>query len=65
MSNEVDNDRAGTDLKSLENFVVGNEDLDRLEALLDRFNIFEAIGAVRQEILRAPIHCRKCCLIVH
>ena len=35
------------DRKALEDFVVGNEDLERLEALLDRFNIFEAIGVVR------------------
>jgi hypothetical protein len=33
----------------LEDFVVGNRDLQRLEALLAEFNIFEAIGAVRQE----------------
>lgn len=43
MSN--DNDRA-----LLESFVVNNPDLERLEALLAEFNIFEAIGAVRQEL---------------
>ncbi len=37
-------------LKELESLVVDNPDLERLEALLDQFNIFEAIGAVRQEL---------------
>ncbi|HEU5368889.1 MAG TPA: PD-(D/E)XK nuclease family protein [Ktedonobacterales bacterium] len=36
--------------KALEALVVDNPDLERLEALLERFNIFEAIGAVRQEV---------------
>jgi hypothetical protein len=34
----------------LENFIVSNPDLERLEALLAKFNIFEAIDAVRQEL---------------
>lgn len=34
----------------LENFIVDNEDLEELEAKLAEFNIFEAIGVVRQEI---------------
>jgi hypothetical protein len=34
----------------LENFVVDNEGLDKLESKLAQFNIFEAIGVVRQEI---------------
>jgi hypothetical protein len=34
----------------LENFVVGNRDLERLERLLNEFSIFEALGAVRQEL---------------
>lgn len=34
----------------LEQFVVDNEDLEHLESLLDQFNIFEAVGMVRQEI---------------
>lgn len=34
----------------LEKFVVDNEDLEHLESLLDQFNIFEAVGMVRQEI---------------
>jgi hypothetical protein len=38
------------DLKALEAFVVDNPELERLEALLDQFNIFEAIGVVRQEL---------------
>ena len=38
------------DLKALEAFIVNNPDLERLEALLDQFNIFEAVGMKRQEI---------------
>jgi hypothetical protein len=38
------------DFAALESFVVENEDLERLEILADRFNLFEAIGAVRQEL---------------
>lgn len=34
----------------LEQFVVNNADLERLESLLNQFNIFEATGMVRQEI---------------
>jgi hypothetical protein len=34
----------------LENFVVGNSDLEHLERLLNEFSIFEALGAVRQEL---------------
>ncbi|MEM6839951.1 MAG: PD-(D/E)XK nuclease family protein [Cyanobacteria bacterium P01_C01_bin.120] len=34
----------------LEQFVVNNADLERLESLLNQFNIFEAVGMVRQEI---------------
>jgi len=43
-------DQAELDRKALEALVVNNADLERLEALLDRFNIFEAVGLVRQEI---------------
>jgi hypothetical protein len=38
-----------SDRDALESFVVDNSDLRRLESLLTEFNIFEAIGAVRQE----------------
>ena len=34
----------------LEALVIDNEELEQLEALLAQFNIFEAIGAVRQEV---------------
>ncbi len=37
-------------LKPLEAFVLDNDDLERLEALVNPFNIFESIGAVRQEL---------------
>lgn len=39
-----------TDLQVLEALVVNNPDLERLEALLEQFNIFEALGMVRQEL---------------
>lgn len=38
------------DRKALEAFVVDNPELEQLEALLEQFNIFEAIGVVRQEL---------------
>jgi hypothetical protein len=38
------------DRQALEAFVVDNAELEMLEGLLDQFNIFEAIGAVRQEL---------------
>ena len=38
------------DYKRLEDFVVGNSDLEELEVRLEKFNIFEAIGVVRQEL---------------
>ncbi len=50
MSGEVEASQAELDLKALESFLVGNQDLERLEALLDRFNILEALGVVRQEL---------------
>lgn len=34
----------------LESFVVDNAELETLESQLERFNIFEALGAVRQEL---------------
>lgn len=34
----------------LENLVIDNPDLARLETLLGQFNIFEALGAVRVEL---------------
>jgi len=39
-----------SDLQVLEALVVNNPDLERLEALLEQFNIFEALGMVRQEL---------------
>jgi hypothetical protein len=44
MRGEVETSQAGVDLKALEGFLVGNQDLERLEALLDHFNIFGATG---------------------
>ena len=36
--------------EALESFVIDNGDLERLEDLLSKFNIFEALGAVRVEV---------------
>lgn len=47
MTNSDIND---TDRAALEAFVVNNEDLEKLDALLAELNIFEAIGVVRQEL---------------
>jgi hypothetical protein len=41
---QVETSQAEADLTALEGFLVGNQDLERLEALLDHFNIFEATG---------------------
>jgi hypothetical protein len=38
------------DLEALEALVVDNSDLERLETMLDQFNMFEAMGAVRREV---------------
>lgn len=39
-----------TDQEALEEFVVDNHDLEKLESIADQFNIFEAIGMRDQEI---------------
>ncbi len=44
MRGEVGTSQTEVDLKALEGFLVGNQDLERLDALLDRFNIFGATG---------------------
>ena len=44
MSGGVETSQAEPDLTALEGFLMGNQDLERLEALLDHFNIFEATG---------------------
>lgn len=36
--------------KVLESFIIGNQDLEDLEKRISRFNVFEAIGMIRQEI---------------
>src|SRR5829696_7264496 len=51
MSGGIEASQTEVDLKALvENFPVGNRDLECLEALLDRFNLFEATGFIRQEL---------------
>jgi hypothetical protein len=44
MSGEVETSQAELDLTALEGILVGNQDLERLDTLLDHFNIFEATG---------------------
>jgi len=44
---------SGEERALLGRFVVDNEGLERLEALLAEFNVFEALGAVRQELRRS------------
>jgi hypothetical protein len=39
-----------SDLKALEALIIGNPELEHLEMLLAEFNIFEAVGVVRQEL---------------
>ena len=41
---------ANADVEALKSFIDDNEDLERLETLVDRFNMFEALDLVRQEI---------------
>lgn len=41
---------AHKDLAALERFVVDNEDLQTLEELIGRFNIFDALGVARAEV---------------
>ena len=45
------------DREALEALVADNPDLDRLEALLDRFNILEVLGFVRQELRHSDLAC--------
>jgi hypothetical protein len=44
MSGEVETSQAELDVTALEGILVGNQDLERLDALLDHFNIFEDTG---------------------
>jgi hypothetical protein len=46
----LSNQRRLTDWEALEELVIDNPDLERLETLVDQFNIFEAVGMVHQEI---------------
>ena len=43
-------DQMAADYLSFGSRVVGNSDLEELEGRLEKFNIFEAIGVVRQEL---------------
>jgi hypothetical protein len=44
MSGEVETSQAEANLRVLEGFLVGSQDLERLDTLLDHFNIFEDTG---------------------
>lgn len=44
------NNSEALDRQALEALIIDNPELERLEALLGQFNLFEAIGAVRQEL---------------
>ena len=44
MSGELEASQAEVDLKALAGLREGNQDLERLDTLLDHFNIFEATG---------------------
>ena len=39
-----------TDLQVLTRFAIANDDLERLESLINAFNVFEALGVARQEL---------------
>src|SRR5215212_6607283 len=49
-ASEVSIDLETVDRQALDAFVVENADLEALEGLSEQFNIFEAIGVVRQEL---------------
>jgi hypothetical protein len=46
----MEHSHARNDYELLETLIVDNPDLEQLEARLDQFNIFEALGAVRVEL---------------
>jgi hypothetical protein len=43
-------DFVADDVRALEALIIGNPDFDELELLLSEFNLFEAVGMVRQEL---------------
>jgi hypothetical protein len=43
-------DLEADEVRALEALIIGNPDLDELELLLSEFNLFEAVGMVRQEL---------------
>ena len=43
-------DQSANQLQSLNDLIINNPDMERLESLLAQFNIFEALGAVRVEL---------------
>src|SRR5215212_7785715 len=50
MAGEREDSAAEAERKALEALVVDNPDLECLEGLVGRFNVFEAMGAVNQEV---------------
>ena len=52
MSGEVETSQAEVDSKALEGFLVGNQDLERLEALLDAHHLLRLRGRGVEAYLR-------------
>ncbi|MHB0923985.1 MAG: PDDEXK-like family protein [Bellilinea sp.] len=50
MANNLVEESLPSDLGLLQDFLINNPELDQLEALTERFNIFEVLGAVRVEL---------------
>ena len=50
MRNKVKKIKSDDPIKLLEAFLLDNKDLERLEELLQEFNIFSALGVVNSEL---------------
>lgn len=50
LANNLVEESLPSDLGLLQDFLINNPELDQLEALTERFNIFEVLGAVRVEL---------------
>ncbi len=63
MSGEVETSQAEVDLKALEGFLVGNRNLERLEALLDALHLLRLRGRGVEACLRRrgdrDLHARR------
>jgi hypothetical protein len=45
----------GEDIKLLEDFVLNNPELEKLENMLDQFNVFETLNVVNAEIRHSNV----------